>query len=470
MSKSIAKVQGNSENWPSKSIKDSTLAGRVYDKKMLWRANLYLDEDHRSALNNSVTNDWNDRFPWNAPPNEIAFQALTQEEKNKISWGIDPVSKTWNTTWGFNEWNWQFDPHNDYNLFTGQNLNAGFSENFNGLTMGNGGQVVVIPSSTWGGDHIPAVGNWQNQENTNFGIDNSVIYAFGNTTSPFQFGKDMELLRQEIYNYWNGLKLGFQAQQAGNPAVQIPQAVTTMVNEWALANIVRGPTHKKEVPINGVKTYPSLNNQPVWDYYEQWSRVPGALLSPTIHPGYSNLASDDYPYEDATSTNAGVTNGKRVTGLDCGGLVYMSCAYTGSPYTISGLANGRRPAYLDIKDAGNNDDGTVIDNCAPAHNQDNLWNLVLNGPNVPDQAAVIANGKYFVPGDIYYYFSGYEHYHVGIVSSIDSPNPTPTQVHVIEEVWRTVNGTPQGRVMKEYTLQGISAINKPWNVGRIIVQ
>jgi hypothetical protein len=51
----------------------------VYDKKLLWRANLYIDEGD---------GDWNDLHPWNAPPQS--------GEKTSVWWDL---------SWGYNSWN-----------------------------------------------------------------------------------------------------------------------------------------------------------------------------------------------------------------------------------------------------------------------------------------------------------------------------------------------------------------------------
>ncbi|MDR2784658.1 MAG: hypothetical protein LBB83_01965 [Treponema sp.] len=51
----------------------------VYDKKLLWRANLYIDEGN---------GDWNDLHPWNAPSGN--------GEKAPV-W--------WDSSWGYNSWN-----------------------------------------------------------------------------------------------------------------------------------------------------------------------------------------------------------------------------------------------------------------------------------------------------------------------------------------------------------------------------
>jgi len=100
----------------------------VYDKKMLWRANLYIAEEQ---------NDWNDQHPW-------------------------IVGNEWNRTYDFSKFaNNQFD--------------------INNLETGNGGQVLEIPSFTH---------SWRGEGNTD--IDDKVAYEFNGTDSPFAFAYKMD--------------------------------------------------------------------------------------------------------------------------------------------------------------------------------------------------------------------------------------------------------------------------------------
>lgn len=72
----------------------------VYDKKMLWRANLYIDEDGE---------DWNDVHPWNVPVS-----------------GNSGGPEWWNATdWGNNEWNRKYDLNKDSNVNDLTKLNNG---------------------------------------------------------------------------------------------------------------------------------------------------------------------------------------------------------------------------------------------------------------------------------------------------------------------------------------------------------
>ena len=61
----------------------------VYDKKMLWRANLYIDE--------GGDKDWNNLHPWNAPP----------DATTEANWKAARKLPAWfdSDDWGFNEWN-----------------------------------------------------------------------------------------------------------------------------------------------------------------------------------------------------------------------------------------------------------------------------------------------------------------------------------------------------------------------------
>lgn len=88
---------------------------RVYDKKMIWRANLYVDE----RVGNSKSRDWNDVHPWNAP---------CDENDSEQPWW-------WSPEWGFNNWN-RFVFGTDFDCA------------MNALPRGNGMQVVTFAEYT----------------------------------------------------------------------------------------------------------------------------------------------------------------------------------------------------------------------------------------------------------------------------------------------------------------------------------
>ncbi|MBN1243791.1 MAG: hypothetical protein JXA15_13905 [Spirochaetales bacterium] len=102
----------------------------VYDKKLLWRANLYLRQNEATLGNG----DWNDVHPWNAPPlGTVQVRNAADEEVN-----ASIASAWWSESWGHNEWNRKHDPSSEppLSVFTG----------INELPIGNGGQVIEIAS------------------------------------------------------------------------------------------------------------------------------------------------------------------------------------------------------------------------------------------------------------------------------------------------------------------------------------
>jgi len=88
----------------------------VYDKKMLWRANLYLNQKYDN------NEDWNAEHPWNAP---LGNNYIKDSEK---SW--------WNKEWGYNEWNREYGLCGIYDI----DVSKG--------TRGSGGQVVYFDEFT----------------------------------------------------------------------------------------------------------------------------------------------------------------------------------------------------------------------------------------------------------------------------------------------------------------------------------
>ncbi len=167
----------------------------VYDKKMLWRANLYIDEK---------TGDWNNVHPWNAPPagDKIAGTWADSNSKSYLA--------NWNASdWGCNEWNRSLKVENyKENSFEGLNI----------LPVGNGGQVTNFVSFT---PLRPIAGTMAAPDKNKNVISNTIAYNYpehakegsskgdpGSMDSPFDFNKKM-LVQQLQLNKWytaNGVK------------------------------------------------------------------------------------------------------------------------------------------------------------------------------------------------------------------------------------------------------------------------
>ncbi|MDD7014396.1 MAG: hypothetical protein PUI24_05395 [Spirochaetales bacterium] len=76
----------------------------TYDKKMLWRGNLYINESV-----DSKASDWNNVHLWNVP---------VSDSEGKISsvlklFGKKTIEPFWTSKWGYNQWNWKFSLFDD---------------------------------------------------------------------------------------------------------------------------------------------------------------------------------------------------------------------------------------------------------------------------------------------------------------------------------------------------------------------
>lgn len=143
----------------------------VYDKKLLWRANLYLNQNETNDENTKNGVDWNDVHKWNVPPSADCIKKF-----DNLWW--------WDSSWGFNEWNRFYDGT--------QNVS-----NISKLDIGNGGQTVVFQEFT---PHRTVTSNKDlpTQENK---INRTVAYSYpiykydrddsegdkGSMDSPFDF-------------------------------------------------------------------------------------------------------------------------------------------------------------------------------------------------------------------------------------------------------------------------------------------
>lgn len=143
----------------------------VYDKKLLWRANLYLNQNEYNSENTKHGVDWNDLHKWNVPPSMDCVKKF-----DDLWW--------WDSSWGFNEWNRIYDGT--------QNVS-----NISNLKIGNGGQTVVFQEFT---PHRTVTSNTELPTQKNK-INRTVAYSYpiykydiddsegnkGSMDSPFDF-------------------------------------------------------------------------------------------------------------------------------------------------------------------------------------------------------------------------------------------------------------------------------------------
>ena len=194
----------------------------VYDKKMLWRANLYINQSE-DALGGR---DWNDVYPWNAPPGDPAIASNISIDGA----GKKAVPAWWDRDWGYNEWNRIYDgSRSELTSLTGLSL----------LSTGNGGQVVkmipFVPERTlFGAKNAPNAAK-------NI-ISNSVAYSYpthsfepgewsgasGSADSPFDYNKKMELQVELLRDWYNAAGKMF-----AKPRSSWPQKNATSTNGFS---------------------------------------------------------------------------------------------------------------------------------------------------------------------------------------------------------------------------------------------
>lgn len=374
----------------------------TYDKKLLWRANLYIQE-------NGI--DWNDAHPW-----------VTGNEWNRYQDG-----KT---------------------AFTGQsNLSVVSEQNTKQLGVLPGGQVVKLAPFT------PLRSVAENQT-TNF-VEGKVSYSYplhdfeamdglsGSMDSPFDFNKKM-IIQKELLAKWynkNGLKFA-------KPKDQWPSGITKAQDFGTFANykanavnveqdLTADPQWYTKVP-----TIDSWNDTKAplskWWNYAREEKTPTQAFIPSL--GLRLLTANS-----AEAMPAGVTiddlKKQRIVevGTDCIGFAKRAASYaTPSPYVWGNIGSewtagsGSNEIYDVMTDARANT--RTYPRC--------LTDLVISGqdsdsilyhtPN--DQFSKFAQDdlKRIAPGDVFYWNywklvnnSGVEQGPVAYTTEAKDANPAP---------------------------------------------
>lgn len=185
----------------------------VYDKKMLWRANLYIDEGD---------GDWNKKHPWNAPPNA---KNLVMDSEG-LEKPVAKVSPWWSDTWGCNEWN-RYSRDMSFYAQGG----AGVANGLDDLPVGDGKQVIAFPSFT----PLGPIGEAGSAKDL---ISGKVAYSYpkhglesndgdaGSMDSPFDF--KLKMLYQ---NALAGDQFNIQGKAFKRPRSQWPQLPQGSAND-----------------------------------------------------------------------------------------------------------------------------------------------------------------------------------------------------------------------------------------------
>ncbi len=423
----------------------------VYDKKMLWRANLYIDQKEE-ALGNM---DWNTAHPWNAPP----------------SGSVGPV--WWSVAWGNNEWN---------RIHDGQTAFTGIRD----LAPGNGGQTVVIAGF--------APLRVQNPNGAATAITGRVAYSY--PMNPFEPPYATGTVSANKYVRFNGVnwtstewmgdrgdagsmdspfdfnaKLIYQLALRGTEALMVPQSN----HWWAYSQSTE----------TGVTVGSVTNQTSAMPSTATALSGTGAIASRAFIPSLGLWYKDpEYAY-NTTSVTEGLTLAQLQTdrrgswiyeaGTDCIGFAQRSASYNGNVYQWADLPKG-------ITELGNPEGiGSTNNRDALAgygvdsqyrrypHYQGDatatdvrpvVSDLILRKPYNQDSPAGFASLsqdqlKRIVPGDVFYYDT---RAHIALVNKVEhDAQGNVTAINLIES---TFDGYEKQTVITANTLRALTEIEK----------
>ena len=382
--------------WEKRSYNETDLGAddskylAVYDKKMLWRANLYIAE---------TANDWNDQHPWNAPPASGVAAA-----GGNPSW--------WSDVWGYNEWNVAIDSKKNgvVELWdsTGvlvnsraaiTNIESCFPALYNSS---NGKQVISFsPWRRWNGND--AVLNFS-----------SVTYGWGSSDSPIEFERKLRLQKVQI-DLEKANNKEYRKLVAGN---DVPIQWDDYIFPVRRLEYTKG-TQNANYDYSGIApTNRAPEDKSVQHYFVMATgghvSIPGLATfldecsdqarNPPTNPLGSGWNTGDYNWDGSVSES------EYTAGVDCSGFVWRSMKYTGNNYS-----------FTDKFDSS-------------SFNYDNVWSLIVDGSATDNKGSTkIDSLRFAVPGD-YIVING----HIALVQSIDAgPEGFATQrnqIHLIQSV------------------------------------
>ena len=427
----------------------------VYDKKMLWRANLYLNKPEDTLGGE----DWNNAHPWDAP-NSDSYDS--------------------NIWFGKNEWN---NPETNYDGVPG-------------------GQVISIPSTKWyHGTNLSAGDNNKRAFDSSVQKDviNATAYDYQGWDSPYSYNDKLKI-QKNLMNLWysdSGTKFNTRVDawpENCDTFTTIEQFITYLGEKSVgsetdldkLKKLYKKFKTNKDERWNGelnTKNY----NEYVFDYnYGKLQSPYNDGLSPQFfdekvlkaennEAAYIPGLSNSIMYEGSGYPNGKIS--KIVAGVDCIGFVQRSAAYGTKENTIySALKN---KSFFDPP-MWNNDtvpnSPSAIDNfhstnyavkISDKNNPKKSETIIENG--VPVVRKLYESLKYAVPGDIVWY-SGQ---HIMIISYISAPSGNDglyiqDDVNVIESVYNNLAvtyGVGKNRNLNKLKSSASSDV-KDWEIWR----
>lgn len=333
----------------------------------LQRANLYINQSE-DALGGK---DWNDVYPWNAPPGDPAIANNIPIEGT----GKKAVPAWWDGDWGYNEWNRKWDGTGDHKLgFTGLAQ----------LPAGDGKQVIsLLPFSP-----VRTIGGSISEPNAANKLEATVAYSFpyhrsepytgdaGSQDSPFDYVKKMLVQSAQLKDMYNEAGIRFVKAKSTWPKPNATSASefanfdsyvsnvqvldVAVVNAWASTNTKKWydyPKIKNFALASWAKG--TLSPSDMWWRYNvskpnNWSEASHSPAAKAFVPSlglkigsmYHILSTDAYD-ENFHPENGSITRESFVdqsyvieAGTDCVGFAQRSASYSGRIYKWRALPSG----------------------------------------------------------------------------------------------------------------------------------
>lgn len=387
----------------------------AYDKKMLWRASLYIDEGE---------SDWNDH--------------------NK--WIVD------------NEWNYEYDGKSSLrrkdHFWESADRMLSNPDVVDNLKSGDGGQVVAFQKFTKPYYRTPkgAVLSIEGD------VKDLVAYAYGCQDSPFEYNH--KLWQQSEY-------LQYAISKSLINEYSIPRynrkGVLTTKEIYVDYKTLEMRSDKFGVPYNADDA-----DDYSYEFYFQPSELrnlSGALLYHHYLKGniFPFLPSGSFSIMDATTFWTQAIS----AGVDCIGLTQTAASYKGNKYVWNNLDWNYNPSIKETWALSYKGKGRSY----PRSRNNYSWNIVNSNESSDnnDNRYEKRVGR-VVPGDIFYYDEAKKH--IAMVLSVeydDNHNrfATPQQVTLIEATWAIDegNGEKGAYVTNSNNLEFYT--NRNWNLVRL---
>jgi len=266
----------------------------VYDKKLLWRAQLFIDETKNADGTASGNADWNNENRW------------THANGNE-----------WDKDWFDYNGNGIYDEAGPY----------------------NGGQCDIKPwTSIY--TYFPAHEAWAIQRGYPLEVHNAVAYSLGCDDTPYFFNMDMVEQKDALRTYYN----------TNNTTQVIPNPAPTEHPGWATWNDTVAPGDEWG---NYIRGNPELTNSvysitasggttyyPYTTGFSSYRR----LFNLINNPDQSNIAdfSPEYIFQQT----------KYSAGVECQGLITRSAGYSGNNYVLDQELDSTRRTWTVTTGAG----------------------------------------------------------------------------------------------------------------------